>query len=366
MSAVTKTEVTPLETLVKPSSAVATFDEQPLWRRALFATAAYAVCLVLFAGFAAWQGADPFTIFPTMLDFSVLDWGTLQQTLVRSVPIVLAALACAVPARAGLVNVGGEGQIMIGAVAAIGTGLALGSSVGGPFAWVLIVLAATVAAGVWSGICGWLRVWLNTSESVTTLFFNFIAADIMLFTIYDVWRQKGGSDIPQSRPLTSDQMLPMLPGLQLNVSVPIMLAVVVVVWFLLHHTGWGFSLRVAGGNSQAAYRAGLPVRSLLLSAMVVGGAVAGLGGALNVMSVEGALRPGMTAAFGYVAFLANFLGGSKPFAVLGAAFLFSAIANSGNGLQLVEGLPGSVVNVLLGLIVMTLLVVSGRRKGAQQ
>lgn len=366
MSTATTSKAAQLETRADRSSAIATVEEQPLWRRALFATGAYAVCLLLFAGFAAWQGADPFTVFPTMLDFSVLDWGTLQQTLVRSVPIVLAALACAVPARAGLVNVGGEGQIMIGAVAAIGTGLALGTNVGGPLAWVLIVLAAGVAAGVWSGICGWLRVWLNTSESVTTLFFNFIATDVMLYAIYELWRQKGGSDIPQSRPLTSDQMLPMVPGTQLNVSVPIMVAAVVVVWILLRHTGWGFSLRVAGGNSQAAYRGGLPVRSLLLSSMVVGGALAGLGGALNVMSVEGSLRPGMTAAFGYVAFLANFLGGSKPFAVLGAAFLFSAIANSGNGLQLVQGLPGSVVNVLLGFIVMTLLIISGRRKGAQQ
>jgi general nucleoside transport system permease protein len=340
--------------------------EQPFWRRAVFTVAAYVACLLVFAVFAAAQGANPFTIFGTMLKFSVLDWQTLQQTLIRSVPIVLAALACTIPARAGLVNVGGEGQIMIGSVAAVGVGLALGPGITGPLAWLLIGLGAAVAGGIWAGICGWLRVRLNTSESVTTLFFNFIAGDIMLFFIYEVWRAGGGTGLPQSRPLTPGQLLPALPGLQLNLSVLIMLAIVVIVWLVLRYTGWGFSLSVAGGNMEAAFRAGLPVKTILVSAMVVGGALAGLGGALNVMGVEGALRPGMTASFGYIAFLANFLGGSKPFSVLGAAVLFSAIANSGNGLQLVEHLDGSAVNVLLGLIVLTMLVISGRKKEAFQ
>ncbi|GIG22741.1 ABC transporter permease [Cellulomonas chitinilytica] len=348
--------------VVEPARATA--SGQPFWRRLLFVVAAYLLCLAVFAAFAATQGADPASIFTTMLQSSVLDWGTLQQTLVRSVPIVLAALACTIPARAGLVNVGGEGQIIMGSVAAVGVGLALGQAVGGPVAWLAIVAGAAVAGAVWCGICGFLRVRLNASESVTTLFFNFIAADVMLYVIYQVWREGDATSLPQSEPLTSDQLLPAVGGLQLTLAVPFMVLVVVGVWALLKYTSWGFRLTVAGGNPTAALRSGLPVRRILLGSMLAGGALAGIGGALNVMGAEGALRPGMTATFGYVAFLANFLGGSRPFPVLGAAVLFSAIANSGNGLQLSEGLNGSAVNVLLGLIVLTMLVVSGRTKEA--
>jgi simple sugar transport system permease protein len=339
---------------------------QPFWRRLAFVVAAYLACLIVFAVFAAVQGADPLTLFGTMLRFSVADWASFQQTLIRSVPIVLAALACTIPARAGLVNVGGEGQIIMGSVAAIGVGIFVGARVSGPFSWLLIAIVAMLAGGIWAGVCGFLRVRLNANESVTTLFLNFIANDIMLFVIYDLWRNGGGTGLPETTPLTQEQMLPGVFGLEVNLSVLITVVAVVGVWMLLRFTGWGFSLRVAGGNMEAAYRAGLPVRSILISSMFVGGALAGLGGALNVMSVEGALRPGMTASFGFIAFLANFLGGSRPFAVAGAAALFGAIAMSGNGLQLVEHLDGSAVNVLLGLIVMTMLVISGRRKEAFQ
>jgi simple sugar transport system permease protein len=184
----------------------------------------------------------------------------------------------------------------------------------------------------------------------------------MLYLIYQVWKDPHGNGQPQSRPLVHAAQLPGIFGSQVNIGVLIALAAVALTWYALTRTSWGFQLRVVGGNVEAARRSGLKVKTLLLSSMVAGGALAGLGGALNLAGVETQLRPDITLSFGYVAFLASFLGRQKPLLVVGAAVLFSAVALSGNGLQLNNGLDGTIVDVLLALIVAVPLVVAKYRK----
>jgi simple sugar transport system permease protein len=279
----------------------------------------------------------------------------------RSVPIVLAALAVSVPARAGLVNVGGEGQLIVGAVAATGVGVHFGNSVPGVLGWTLMALGGIVAGAAWGGIAGFLRVSLNANEAVTTLLLNFIANDLMLYLLYQPWKDPQGSGQPESRPLTSNEVLPHLFGSSINLGVIVALVVAAGVWVLLQRSGWGFALRVVGGNQNAARRAGLPVNRLMLSSMLVGGGLAGLGGMLYLAGTQLQLLPGGTATYGYIAFLAAFLGRHNPARVVLAALLFSAIAISAPGLQLDYGFDGSVVDVLLALIVAAPLALSSRR-----
>ncbi|MDX6246102.1 MAG: ral nucleoside transport system permease protein [Frankiales bacterium] len=332
------------------------------WRRTGITVAAYVAALAFFGVLAAVKGANPFSVYHSMLSSTFADSGSIQQTFLRSIPIVLAALAVAVPARAGLVNVGGEGQIILGAVAATGVGVAIGSHVPGPLSWLAMALAGAAAGAIWAGIAGVLRSTLNANESVTTLLLNFIANDIMLYLIYQPWKDPNGSGQPQSKPLDHNAVLPKLFGSTLNLGLIIAAVLAVGVWYLLQRTGWGFALRVVGGNPEAARRAGLPVRPLLISSMAVGGALAGLGGALNLAGVETQLRPGTTLTFGYIAFLASYLGRHNPAKVVLASLVFSAIALSGNGLQISNGLDGEIVNVLLGLIVLAPLILAKHGK----
>ncbi|MDX6227748.1 MAG: ral nucleoside transport system permease protein [Frankiales bacterium] len=332
------------------------------WHRTGVTVGAYVAALAAFGILAAVKGANPFTVYHSMLNSTFADTGSIQQTFLRSIPIVLAALAVAVPARAGLVNVGGEGQIILGAVAATGVGVAIGSHVPGPLSWLAMGLAGAAAGAVWAGIAGVLRSTLNANESVTTLLLNFIANDIMLYLIYQPWKDPNGSGQPQSKPLDHHAILPKLFGSSLNLGLIIAAVVAIGVWYLLQRTGWGFALRVVGGNPEAARRAGLPVKPLLISSMVVGGALAGLGGALNLAGVETQLRPGTTITFGYIAFLASYLGRHNPAKVVVASVVFSAIALSGNGLQISNGLDGQIVNVLLGLIVLAPLILAKHGK----
>jgi len=336
----------------------------PDYRRVGIVVGTYAAVLAAFGVVLLLKGTNPISVLDTMLHSTLLNWGAVQQTILRAVPVALAALAVTIPARAGMVNVGGEGQLIMGAVAATGMGLLVGATWPGPLSWLAMALAGMAAGGIWAGIAGLLRTALDANEAVTTLLMNFIANDVMLYLIYQPWKYKGGSGQPESAPLPAVAHLPRLLGSQLNLGVIVAAAAALGVWLLLRRSGWGFGLRIVGGNREAARRAGLPVKQLMVSAMVAGGMLAGLGGMLNFAGLELQLRPDITATFGYVAFLASFLGRNNPPKVVGAAVLFSAIAVSGNAVQLTYGLDGAIVDVLLALIVVAPLALTRSARSA--
>jgi len=340
---------------------VAMLGDASGWKRLAVTLFAYIVSLGLFAALLGSQKADPLTVFNSILHSALLSDGSVAAVVLRAVPIVLAALAVSVPARAGLVNVGGEGQLIVGAVAATGVGVHFGNSVPGVIGWTLMALGGIAAGALWGGIAGFLRGSLNANEAVPTLLLNFIANDLMLYLLYQPWKDPQGSGQPESRPLTSNEVLPHLFGSSINLGVIVALVVAAGVWVLLQRSGWGFALRVVGGNQNAARRAGLPVKRLMLSSMMVGGGLAGLGGMLYLAGTQLQLLPGGTATYGYIAFLAAFLGRHNPARVVLAALLFSAIAVSAPGLQLNYGFDGNIVDVLLALIVAAPLALSSRR-----
>ena len=336
-----------------------------VWTRLGLALGAYAVCLGLFSLVVWSQGANPTGVITTIFNSALVDSGSIDQILLRAVPIVLAALAVSVPARAGLVNVGGEGGLIIGAIAATGTALYIvGPGVSSVVALPLMALAGIAAGALWSAIAAVLRVFVNANEAVTTLLLNFIANDILLYLLYQPWKAPGGTGQPQSKPLSANTTLPHIFGNTLNLGVIIALVAALGVYLLLTRTSWGFALRVVGGNQRAASRAGLPVKRLMISSMAVGGGLAGLGGMLYLAGTQLQLLPGGTATFGYIAFLAAFLGRHNPLGVTLAALLFSAIAISAPGLQLNYGLDGNVVDILLALAVAAPLAISASRKKA--
>jgi general nucleoside transport system permease protein len=282
-----------------------------------------------------------------------------QTVLVRAAILLLAALAVAVPARAGLLNVGGEGQIVLGAVAAAGVGLVTDQRLPGGVVLVLMIVAAMAAGAAWAGIAAVLRLTVKVNEAISTLLLNFVAIDIMLGLIYDPWKDASGFGQPSSRPLAEAARLPLFAtGGTVNAGIVLALLALGAVWWAMRYTAWGFRLRVVGGNPEAARRAGMRVGPLLLSAMLVGGALAGLAGLVHFAGTEFKLRPGMTTNFGYVGFLASWLAMHRPLRIGLAALLLAAIAMGGDSLQIDSGLPGASLNVLMAVV---LLVVLGSR-----
>ena len=306
---------------------------------------------VIFGAFVMAKGADPFEAFASM--FAALRTDTsITGIATRSAPLVLAALAVAVPAKAGLVNVGGEGQLLLGGIGAVATSLALGGRLPGGATLVLLCLAGALCGAAWSALAALLRLKVGINEAVTTLLLNYIALDLMLFLIYDQWKDANGSGQPVTAPLPVPERLPLLGTSGLHVGVILALVATGAVWWALRSTRWGFQLRVVGGNAEAARRAGLRVGLLLVSAMAVGGALAGLGGVVQLAGAEFKLRPGFLVSYGYVAFLASWLARHHPVRVAAAAVLLAAIAVSGDSLQLDSGLPAATVNILMALVLL--------------
>jgi simple sugar transport system permease protein len=316
---------------------------------------AYAAALVLFGAFVLTKGANPLDVYSEMWRSTVVDTSSLGQVLVKAAPLVLAGLAVAVPAKAGLVNVGGEGQVVLGAIAAAGVALAVDGKLSGPLVVVLMMLAAALAGALWAGLAAVLRLTVKVNEAITTLLLNYVAIDLLLYLIYQPWKDRHGSGQPATRPLADAARLPLLGTSRVHAGIIVALVATAVVFALLRWTSWGFKLRVVGGNPEAARRAGLPVAALLLSAMLVGGALAGLGGMVHFAGAEFKLRPGMTLNFGYIAFLAAWLARHEPLKVAGAAILLAAIAIGGDSLQVDSGLPAAAVNVLMGLVLVAVM-----------
>jgi simple sugar transport system permease protein len=313
---------------------------------------------IIFGAFALAKGINPLTMYADMA-LSLADPAQAQTVVVRAAVLLLAGLAVAVPARAGLLNVGGEGQIVIGAVAAAGVGLVTDQRLPGGVVLVLMVIAAIAAGAAWAGLAAGLRLAVKVNEAISTLLLNFVAIDVMLGLIYDPWKDAAGFGQPSSRPLADTARLPLfVTGGTVNAGIVLALLAMGGIWWALRYTAWGFRLRVVGGNPEAARRAGMPVAPLLLSAMLVGGGLAGLAGAVHFAGTEFQLRPGMAVNFGYVGFLASWLAMHRPLRVGLAALLLAAIAMGGDSLQIDSGLPAASLNVLMAVV---LLVVLGSR-----
>ena len=322
---------------------------------------AYAAALVVFGVLVEISHVSAIPMYRSMWDQTIGSGYGFGQTLDLAAAFILSAMAVAVPARAGLTNIGGEGQVVIGLTAAGGVTLALGSHVTGVPAMLLMALAAAAAGAAWAAIASLLKLTAGVNEAISTLLLNYVAADVLSYLVYGPWISADGNGQPASTPMPSADFLPGIPGLQANIGIIIAVAVTIVVAVAAQSHHWGFSLRAVGGNQAAARRAGLRVATLTLSAMLVGGAIAGLGGMIQYAGLEGQLRPGLAATFGYTGFLASWLAQHRPGRVIIAAFVLALLSVAGSALQISSGLSGGAVDVLMAII---LFVVLGKKKTA--
>ena len=308
--------------------------------------------LGLFAILMLIKGANPLTAYGDMFRSTFTDRNQIAGIVIKATPIILAALAVSVPARGGLINVGGEGQLVIGGVGAMGVSLLLGGHVAGPLNLVFMGLAAALAGGLWSALAAVLRRAVGIAESVTTLLMNYIALDLMYFLIYDRWKDRNGSGQPATRPVRAGEHLPLLGNTRIHLGIALAVLATLIIFAIMGTTSWGFKLRVVGGNPEAARRAGLDVTRILITAMFVGGALAGLGGFCQLAGAEFKLRSGFLFGYGYIGFLGSWLARHRPIGVALACLLLAGISIGGDSLQLDSHLPAASVNVLMALVLL--------------
>jgi len=313
---------------------------------------AIAAALVVFGIFVALTGRNALAVYHEMYRGSFGTWFSFQNTLQRAAPIMLTALATAIPLRLGLVVLGGEGAMVLGGLAAAAIGIHLHS----PFSVKLAMfVTGALVGGLWSAGAGALRAYRGVNETISTLLLNYIAIALLNHLVEGPLRDPASLNKPSTFPIGDDNMLGNLPGLDVHWGLGFGLIACLIAWFLMQRTTFGFSARMVGGNVRAALLNGLPVRRLIVVATFLGGLGAGLAGAVEVAAIHGNANAALVTGYGYTGVLVAFIAHANPLGVIPVALLLGGIGASGGLLQRVFELPDATVNVLQGVIFIAIL-----------
>ena len=287
---------------------------------------------------------------------SVGSLNALSETLTAATPLVLAGLGVALGFRAGLFNIGAEGQLLIGGLTAVVVGFSLE---GLPMVvhLPLALLAGVLGGGLYASIAGWLRAATGAHEVILTIMLNLISYRLLDYVLRLPWVQKSGRADPVSNSVLPSAELPRLlewvdPNLRIHAGLFLMLGAVLFVHWLLFRTTLGFEFRASGESPDAARFAGMRSGLLIVLVMALAGALAGLAGANQVLGVLGRASPGFSAGIGFDAIAVALMGRSHPVGVLLAGLLFGALEAGGRQMQVDAGVSLDLIGIIQALIIV--------------
>jgi ABC-type uncharacterized transport system permease subunit len=307
-------------------------------------------------------GEDPGLALLTLVDGVVGDPEGIGFTLYYATTFMLTGLAVTIPFHAGLFNIGGEGQVMLGGLGIALVCLGLGNW---PLAVVLplAVLAAAGCGAAWAFVPAWLQARRGSHVVITTIMFNFIASTLMTWLLVDLLIAPGQS-APESLGFAASTWLPQAHELlaalgiavsatPLNLSFLLALGIGAAVWVLLWHTRWGYEIRVVGASEGAARYAGIDVARVTIGALCLGGACAGLAAVNDVMGAEHRLLLNFSAGSGFIGIAVSMMGRNHPLGIALAALLFGALYQGGSALAFeMPNLQHGLVVVIEGLVIL--------------
>ena len=315
---------------------------------------AITAALLLFGLLVAFAGVDPLEVWATLFTGAFGSWFSWQNTLQRAAPLMLTALCVAIPARAGLVIIGGEGAVVLGglACAALPYAMPLPGNVVGT---VMVCVAGAVAGGLWVMGAGWLRQYRGINETISSLLLAYIAIGIFKHLVEGPLRDPASLNKPSTFSLPDGLLIGGIGGSDIHWGLAIGIVACVGLGLWLRMTASGFAVRVVGGNPRTAQLVGLPATRLILAACGVGGACAGLAGAIEVAAVHTNANASMIAGYGYAGILVSFIARHNPVAIVPVAILFGGFGAAGSLLQRRLGLPDASVLVLQGIAFVLIL-----------
>ncbi len=331
----------------------------------LAAVAAFfcAAIILLFLGASPWEG------FTSLVDGAFGDVNSLSQTAVRATPLLLVGAGISISFRASVINIGGEGQIVAGALLSTIVALNL-PDVPRPLLIPLVMLAGIVGGGFWGAIPGVLKAYASVNEILSTIMLNIVAVQFLNFMLrsplIDPKEVEAGTRIPQTERLSDNAALPtLIDGTRLHLGVPIAIAAAIVAYVILWRTPLGFRLRAVGHSPDAAKAAGIPVKRSIVAALAMSGAMCGLAGAILVFGSEGqrlitdGTSAGFTGSAGFNGIVAALFGGLHPLWTIPSSFLFGGLLTGATELQRSLQVPAAMAVALNGIVVI--FVVSSAR-----
>ena len=326
------------------------------WAEALLPVAAVALALLIGAGMLLALGADPLKAYSAMLQGAAGSVSGITQTLVKATPLLLVGLGITIAFRGGVINIGGEGQLIVGALAATAMALAFPEWPG------VILLPLALAAGVaggaaWGGVPGVLKARLGVNEILSTIMMNQIAIQLSNYLLrgpmIDPAEIARGTQIAQSAQLPQQVwLIRLVPRTLLNGGAIIAVVMAVLVYIFLWRTTIGYRIRAVGLNAEAARYAGIRVPVYQALALVLGGAFAGLAGAVEVLGVQHRMMEGLSGGYGFSGIVAALFGKLHPLGAIPASILFGGLLVGADKMQRAVQVPSALIGALQGLVVL--------------
>lgn len=303
----------------------------------------------------AMLGANPFEAYGVMFSSSFGSGYAFSETLVKAMPLIFTGLSVALAATMLLWNIGAEGQLVFGGIAAATVGLFFADFIPGALLIPTEILAAAIAGAFWALIPAGLLVRFGVSEILTTLLLNYVAVIFMEHLYFGPWRDPAGYGFPGTAMLPEAAQFTRYFATRLNFSMFLALGLVLLQRFSLMRLSWGYRVRVIGMGPLAARYAGMNVGSQTLMVMAFSGALAGLAGMAEVAGIHYRLQQGLAVGYGYDGIIVAWLAGLDPLLVPLMAILLGAIKLGGEGLQSTLRLPASISLILEGVLLFGLL-----------
>jgi len=302
--------------------------------------------------------ANPIEGYGAMLSGAAGSWDALADTANKAMPLMLVGVGISIAFRAGVINIGGEGQIIMGAISATLVALAIP---GTPRVLLVpvVLLAGGIGGGIWGAIPGALKAYAGVNEILSTIMMNIVAAGLMSFLLQDLLIEEGAIRIQQTKRLSENADLPLLPGgTRLHLGFIVALLVALAGYYLLFRSAIGVRLRAVGHNPDASRYAGMAVKRSVVQALALSGACAGVAGAILVFGSESHRligeggSAGFTQSAGFNGIVAALFGGLHPLYTVPASFLFGGLLTGGIELQRETQVPAALVIALNGLVVV--------------
>ncbi|MDR7867848.1 MAG: ABC transporter permease [Sporomusaceae bacterium] len=306
------------------------------------------LALLFCAAFLALTGRHPFELYFAMLEGALGSAYGLSETTVKAIPLMLCGLGVSLAYRMQLWNIGAEGQLHLGALAATWVPLTF------PNLPAFIMLPAMVVLGMAAGALwalgpGYLKVKWRVNEIITTLMLNYVGILVVNYFVYGPWRDPKGFNFPLTAEFPPAALLPTFGGSRIHIGLLLALALVVVFIVIFRNSRWGYEIKVIGSSERAARYAGMDIKRNMLLVMALSGAVCGLAGMTEVSGIAGRLQPGLSPGYGYTAIIVAWLARLNPIAIVLVAGMFGVLQVGGYIVQ-TFGVPASMVAMIQGAV----------------
>ena len=317
---------------------------------------AAALCVLCGSALFVFLGLEPVVVFRTFFVSPFRDLYSIGELSLKVAPLALCAVGLAIGFRANVWNIGAEGQLIVGAIAGGGLGLAFPHTAS---AWLLpaMLLAGALGGMAWAAIPAFLKVRFNTNEILVTLMLTYVAGLLLSYMVYGPWRAPSGYGWPESEPLHAAARLPrLLEGTRLNLGIVIALVVALASWLFVARSHVAYQMQVAGIAPEAARYAGFERSRMIRIGLLAGGACAGLAGVVEAAGTIGKLRETVSPGYGFAAIIVAFIGRLHPGGILLASVLMGLFYVGGEAAKVSLGLPTAIIGVFQGMLLFFLLM----------